>query len=149
MVREKRAWCVAALVMALVALIAVSSPGDAAAESHEKPMMEGKANHFKCYPILDWTEWEPRMAKLRDQFGISEARVIKPQFLCNPVDKNGEGVPAPKYHLVCYVIHDDPSGKTERVKEVTVKNQFQEGPLWVGMGDLLCVPSMKSYEPHG
>ncbi len=49
-----------------------------------------------------------------------------PKLLCNPVDKNGEGIPGPKSHLVCYEIKDDPEGTAERVKEVMVKNQFQE-----------------------
>ena len=44
---------------------------------------------------------------------------------------------------------DDPTGPTERVKEVMIRNQFQEGPLWVGSANVLCVPSQKSYKPRG
>ena len=75
--------------------------------------------------------------------------MIQPRLLCNPVDKNGEGIPYPKSHLVCYEIRDAPKGPTERVKEVAVQNQFQRGQLWVGSANLLCVPSQKRYEPRG
>ena len=150
MLRDKRVWWAGAVVVAMVVLIAVSSPAGSAAEGHEKGEMKGPGgNHFKCYQVLDWGEWEPRKVELKDQFGASVARVIEPRLLCNPVDKNGEGIPAPENHLVCYTIQDDPQGPTERVKEVMVKNQFQKGPLWVGTGNLLCVPSLKKYEPRG
>ena len=142
MLMNKRIWC----VIVLAAAIVLALPTGAAAKEHEQ--MEAKANHFKCYDVLDWGDWRPTKAELKDQFGLSEAAVVKPQYLCNPVDKNGEGVPNPKYHLVCYTVHDDPQGDTPRVKEVTVKNQFYEGPLWVGMSEILCVPSMKSYTPR-
>lgn len=87
--------------------------------------------------------------ELKDQFGNSIAKVIEPRQLCNPVDKNGEGIPDKDNHLVCYEIQDDPQGNYERVKEVQIKNQFQEGPLWVGSSRMLCVPSDKSYDPRG
>lgn len=135
------------LVLALALLLAVALPAAGAAKEHEKAeMMPAKANHFKCYDILDWADWDPKYAALADQFGKSEARVVMPSQLCNPVDKNGEGIPDPKYHLVCFTIRDDPQGNTPRVKEVMVSNQFYEGPLWVGSADLVCVPSMKSYQ---
>ena len=120
-------------------------PTSSTAEGHEKT----QDNHFKCYQVLDWGEWEPRRVELKDQFGASVARVIEPRLLCNPVDKNGEGIADKDNHMVCYEIQDDPQGPTERVKEVMVRNQFQEGPLWVGMSNLLCVPSDKKYEPRG
>lgn len=147
MLRDKRVWWAGALVVALVVVIAVSSPASTAAEEHETEM--GKANHFKCYQVLDWTDFDRRKVELKDQFGSSVAGVMEPRLLCNPVDKNGEGIPNPESHLVCYEIRDDPQGPTERVKEVMVKNQFQKGPLWVGSASLLCVPSMKKYEPRG
>ena len=149
MLEDRRFWWAGGLVLALVAAIALSLPTGGAAESHEKPMMEAKANHFKCYPILDWTVWQPRRVELRDQFGTSVARVIEPKTLCNPVDKNGEGIPNPNFHLVCYAIQDDPQGNTPRIKEVVARNQLQEAQLWVGGSDMICLPSDKRYEPRG
>ena len=110
--------------------------------------MTGKANHFKCYQILDWSIFEPRKVELKDQFGESVARTMEPKMLCNPVDKNGEGIPNPDSHLVCYAIQDDPGGSTPRIKEVAVKNQFGETRLWVGAADTLCLPSDKKYDPR-
>ena len=130
--------------LGLALAIALILPTAAAADEHE-----AANNHFKCYQVLDWAEWEPRRVELKDQFGKSIARVVEPRMLCNPVDKNGEGVPSPKYHLVCYEMQDDPQGDTPRVKEVTVRNQFQEGPLWVGSAPMMCVPSQKQYKPRG
>ena len=147
MLRDKRLWWAAGLAVALAAAIVLTLPASSAAEGHEK--METADNHFKCYQVLDWTEYDRRKVELRDQFGASVAYVIEPRLLCNPVDKNGEGIPNKENHLVCYEIKDDPTGPTERVKEVMIRNQFQEGPLWVGMANLLCVPSEKRYEPRG
>jgi hypothetical protein len=145
MLNDKRIWWTGGLVVALAVLVALALPTGSEAEGHEPP----QANHFKCHQVLDWAEWEPRRVELKDQFGASVAHVIQPMMLCNPVDKNGEGIPNPEYHLTCYRIEDDPTGPTERVKEVMIRNQFQEGPLWVGMANVLCVPSQKSYQPRG
>ena len=144
MLNDKRIWWAGGLVVALAALVVLSLPVGSEAEEHEAP----RANHFKCYQILDWTEFEPRRVELKDQFGASVARVLEPRMLCNPVDKNGEGIPNPKYHLTCYEIQDDPQGDTPRVKEVMIRNQFQEGPLWVGSAPSICVPTQKSYDPR-
>lgn len=129
-----------AVTIGVAALIFVlMTPGAA-----QKEQMAPVANHYKCYPILDWTEWEPRGVKLQDQFGRSEAKVLRPYTLCNPVDKNGEGIADKDNHLVCYAIQDDPSGEFNRVKEVQVQNQFGETTLWLGLpGKELCVPSKK------
>lgn len=146
MIEKKRLWWAGGLVVACAALTLLLSPMGVA-EEHEKPMMEGKANHFKCYPILDWTVWDPRKVELKDQFGESVARVLEPATLCNPVDKNGEGIPHPSSHLVCYRIQDEPQGNTPRIKEVAVRNQFGETRLWVGNSDMICLPSDKRYKP--
>ncbi len=145
MPRSKRLWWMAGGAVIALVVAALALPAGSIAESHEPP----KANHYKCYQVLDWTDFEPRKVELKDQFGGSIAAVMEPYQLCNPVDKNGEGIADKEAHLVCYRIEDDPQGPTPRVKEVTVRNQFQEGPLWVGSSNILCVPSYKSYKPRG
>ncbi|MDH3523405.1 MAG: hypothetical protein OES32_07435 [Acidobacteriota bacterium] len=144
MLRKKGLWWTVGVAAIVLALVTLAMPTGSAADKHE-PM----GNHYKCYQVLDWTEYEPRKVELTDQFGQSVARVLEPRSLCNPVDKNGEGIADKASHLVCYAIQDDPQGSTERVKEVEIANQFQQGPLWVGSADMLCLPSAKSYQPRG
>lgn len=148
--RDKRLWLVGGLVIGLIALAALVVPNGAVADHHEKAKMaEAMNNHFKCYEVLDWGPWDPSKVQLEDQFGKSVARTMEPRLLCNPVDKNGEGIADKDYHLVCYSIRDDPQGPTERVKEVMVKDQSYQGPLWVGDANIVCMPAMKKYEPRG
>jgi hypothetical protein len=73
---------------------------------------------------------------LKDQFGMVTVLVEKPEFLCNPVDKNGEGIRNPAAHLVCYKIRGE-SAK----QDVRVTNQFGEQTLKVKPPELLRVPS--------
>lgn len=145
MSKNERTQGAGSLLVALALLIAWALPTFSTAEENETPAN----NHFKCYQILDWTEFTPKKAELKDQFGESIARILEPRLLCNPVDKNGEGIADREYHLVCYEMQDDPQGNVPRVKEVMIRNQFQEGPLWVGSSPMICVPSQKRYEPGG
>jgi hypothetical protein len=77
-------------------------------------------DHFKCYKVRG-SEFEQRTVKLVDQFGTTQTEVIKPAHLCNPVDKNDEGISDPTTHLTCYKIRDDV--RFDR-RSVAVKNQF-------------------------
>ncbi len=144
MLKGKRLWWMGGLAAIVVALLVLVVPTGTVADEHYP-----KGNHYKCYQILDWGEWDPRTVELKDQFGSSVARVLEPRMLCNPVDKNGEGIVDKDNHLVCYEINDDPQGNTPRVKEVQINNQLQQGPLWVGSSNVLCVPSSKQYDPRG
>ena len=77
--------------------------------------------------------------------------VVKPKLLCNPVDKNGEGILNPDGHLVCYRVKN--AGGEPRFEGVTVENiedQFSsdDGSLGVRQGDcrrssVICVPSIR------
>ena len=103
-------------------------------------------DHYKCYPVRDWGNWQPRKVMLEDQFGKSKAKVVVPRWLCNPVDKNQEGVVDKENHLVCYGIKDDPEGPTDPIEQVVVKNQFGEMTMWVGVpANSLCLPSSKRH----
>jgi hypothetical protein len=66
-------------------------------------------NHFKCYKVRSkGSGFVPLTVTVADQFETKMTRVLKPLLLCNPVDKNGEGIPDPACHLTCYRIRDAP-----------------------------------------
>ena len=77
--------------------------------------------------------------KLRDQFGASTVKVVKPVFLCTPVEKNGVPARDKRTHLVCY----EEEGGQAADKRVGVTNQFGKEVLSVDGPALLCVPSLK------
>jgi hypothetical protein len=102
-------------------------------------------NHFKCYRVRS-SGFEERTVSMVDQFEARTAPIVKPKLLCNPVGKNGEGIPRPDNHLVCYKIKPGPPPFTPR--DVTVEDQFARQDLRVLRGncrkaDLLCLPSAK------
>ena len=100
--------------------------------------------HFLCYNIDPHGGFEERTVELKDQFAGYKAVVIRPVSLCNPVDKNGEGIRDPEYHLVCYEIKADPAGEAPRAVDVMTSNQFTEqGMTAVVPPRSLCVPSKK------
>jgi len=109
-------------------------------------------NHFKCYrvrPTPGAPKFTERDVQLNDQFEMKATTVIKPFLLCNPVDKNGEGVPDPTNHITCYKIKDV-SGQPPFVPvQPNVTDQFVVQDLQTsrrtdcGKTRLLCVPSSK------
>ena len=96
-------------------------------------------NHYKCYSV-ESEVFEPLAVELKDQFGGSRARVLIPRYLCNPVDKNGEGIPNREVHQVCYEIVEQPD---HRRHKVLTSNQFGELVMKTVRPELLCVPSKK------
>jgi hypothetical protein len=71
--------------------------------------------------------------------------VVRPESLCNPVDKNGEGVPLPDAHLTCYKIVQPLSAS----RNVVMEDQFARQDLSLltstpHKGVLLCAPSLKN-----
>jgi len=93
--------------------------------------------HYLCYRITG--EIRPIPVKLKDQFQGLGARVMRPVFLCNPVQKNEQGIKDERTHLVCYQL------ATLRPvnKRVVVQNQFGKQQFRVANPQLLCVPSLK------
>jgi hypothetical protein len=113
--------------------------------------IESDINHYKCYkvrPAKGEPKFQERLVDLDDQFESKLTEVVKPRFLCNPVDKNGEGVPDPGNHLVCYRIDDAP-GEPRFVRvQADILDQFGEQDLNTLRGDcrkasFLCLPSAK------
>lgn len=95
-------------------------------------------DHFRCYDV----EQQPasQTVKLADQFGTTQAKVVRVIRLCNPVRKNNEPVRRAKSHLVCYSITDSP---TFRPLAVRVRNQFGRAALRIRRPETLCLPSFK------
>ena len=108
-------------------------------------------DHFKCYKA-GTARGTPKFAvttvPLADQFETKLTDLKKPSLLCNPADKNGEGVADPTAHLECYVSKDtktDP--KQPRFKlttPVTITNQFGFGVMQIKKPHVTCVPSEKN-----
>ncbi len=61
-------------------------------------------DHFKCYKAK--SRFPNKVVELVDQFGPATVIVQRPERLCNPVDKNGEGINDPTAHLTCYKAKD-------------------------------------------
>ncbi len=60
----------------------------------------------------------------------------RPDFFCNPTDKNNEGVRNADDHLACYKIKGFKANR-----DALIANQFGGQTLKLKEGKLLCVPS--------
>lgn len=103
------------------------------------------ANHYKCYPILSSTFFEPRKVYLKDQFSSTWVEVIRPVYLCNPVQKttpDGITYEPPQWdaHLVCYEIREEIPTPTW---VVGTEDQFGTLKLKGNSAQLLCLPANK------
>jgi len=104
-------------------------------------------DHYKCYKIKV-TSGTPKFPKgvqatVADQFNAPPKLfdVRKPKHLCNPVDKNGEGVKNADAHLVCYQVKGA-SGQPKHVRrDVLVNNQFGPESATTIKESELCVPT--------
>src|SRR5256885_9000057 len=127
---------------ALITLLAIATTiinfTGAEAQSPNPPGI--KLDHYQCYRVSPATRFRPRKVRLADQFGRSEAAIIREQMLCAPVEKNNEPMLNKQDHLVCYVVH---GGKDAR-KKVEVINQFGKAVLQVVGTVTVCVPSSKT-----
>lgn len=97
-------------------------------------------DHYKCYKTRtkDVDLAQP-VVSLVDQFAATTARVGRGVRLCNPADKDGEGLYDPTAHLFCYKFRESQF----RRRKVTVVNQFGEQCFTVTRPDSLCVPAEK------
>ena len=101
-------------------------------------------DHFKCYEVTASGTFAQREVTLRDQFGRTRARVLRPATLCTPVRKNAERLRQSAVHLKCYAIQDE---GFEPGRVVTVRNQLGVETLRVLRPRELCVPSTKQRIP--
>lgn len=108
------------------------------------------ANHYKCYPILGYSDFRPVTVFLKDQFWSAKAQVLRPVYLCNPVQKTAPDgrvydPPQPEAHLVCYEIREDIQ---PRDWEVRTEDQFGILTLRGNASQLLCLPAAKYVSIH-
>ena len=129
------------LVCAAFATALLALTTGAPADPHASTAQTFRLDHFLCYRAAP-SDFKARDVKLRDQFGRSQARVLRRTNLCNPVDKNNEGIQDRRAHLVCYTIkRRNPFQR----RDVAVTNQFvQDYRLRVVGPTHLCLPSAKS-----
>lgn len=121
--------------------------------THPDTSTTARLNHFKCYKTnvpRGAAGLSPRDVTLVDQFESKLTTVIASKLACAPVDKNGEGIPDPTAHLVCYKIKDTktrPRQPKFEKQDVLVANQFGDQPLTVTTPTVLCVPSERDHQP--
>jgi hypothetical protein len=105
-------------------------------------------DHFECYRVKrarGAARFSPRSVTLADQFGSSMVMVVKPAYLCNPVDKNNlsPGAETHTTHLMCYRVKSETPVNMSEVP-IFVNNQFGPQTLSVEHRETLCLPSLKN-----
>jgi len=103
-------------------------------------------DHYLCYgakPSKGSPAFEKRSVTLANFFESGPAEVKKYAALCNPADKNGEGIADPETHLASFKIV--PEAKHEK-QSGAVANQFGLIVLETKKPDRLLVPAAKSLE---
>jgi hypothetical protein len=108
-------------------------------------------DHFLCYKAKQTRKTERftpvRDVLLKDQFESKKFDIRKPLELCNPVNKNDEGIKNRETHLVDYVIRgSEGEPRLDRLPTARVDNQF--GTLFVDIKKpvTLLVPSSKDIQ---
>ena len=109
-------------------------------------------DHYQCYKIKV-ASGAPKFPKgiqasVDDQFA-EPARLFdlkKPKLLCNPVNKNGEGIKNTDGHLVCYQAKPAKGeAKHAKIGPIQAADQFvAESAIVTSKEDLLCVPALKN-----
>jgi hypothetical protein len=117
--------------------IALGISASAYAQSPNPPGVN--PSHYQCYHVSEQEPFHPREIRLRDQFGTATVKIVKPVFVCAPVEKNGVPPRDRQTHLVCY----EEEGGRAADKRVSMTNQFGKETLNVKDPALLCVPSRK------
>jgi hypothetical protein len=136
-VPTRRARAMKTILTTTLAAAFMTTLGTAHAQSPNPPGI--KLDHYQCYRLSPAKPFKQQKVKLTDQFGSSEAVVVREMFLCAPVEKNGGAINNKDDHLVCYIVN---GGKDAR-KKVEITNQFGKAVLQLGGTVQLCVPSLK------
>lgn len=107
-------------------------------------------DHYKCYKVKDKeipAKFAPTTVTLSDDFQTSAPTKVKePYLVCNPVDKNGEGITSSADQLTCYTIRDKSS---PAFSPVIVDSADQLGALRLAAKRpyTVCLPSRTTVVP--
>src|SRR5262245_13269363 len=142
--RDRRNLFVVATLLAVIAVsgaglltrivTAVGEPRTASADPPLPPL-----DHFECYEIKPGF-FVNTTATVQDQFGTMSEMIRFPHRLCNPTNKNNEGITDPADHLAGYVVN---APKFTKMTNQTIQNQFGTTLVDVVRPDLLMVPTAK------
>lgn len=101
-------------------------------------------NHYLCRQVKDLKVPAKFVAQpgisVVDQTGIDTCEAKKPFLLCDPVDKNGGGVPVPSLHYCCYKLK---CGLKPAVN-YDITDQFWNGRISTKKPKFLCNPCAKA-----
>ncbi len=103
-------------------------------------------DHYKCYKARTTTgtpKYFPKGVELRISAAFEDRRykISRPNAMCMPVDKNGEGIKNPDGGLLCYKVKltgDEP--KHARLSGIYTNGQFGPGLLDTKKARSVCVP---------
>ncbi|HEV7764484.1 MAG TPA: hypothetical protein VGQ76_05745 [Thermoanaerobaculia bacterium] len=101
-------------------------------------------DHYKFWKVRP-VPFPHRAVKLKGQFDREawEGRIGSPMYLGNPVEKNGEPILKPDWHLLAYTV----KGPPQPPRTVVIENQFRKGETWqIADAAWLLVPASKSLE---
>lgn len=105
-------------------------------------------DHLKCYKAATakgTTKFVAQTVTMTDALSAAAPlQVTKPDSLCLPVDKNGEGIDDPAAHFECYKVKDDADGGNATI---AVSNQFGLWQFIAGKAASLCMPSSRDGVP--
>lgn len=109
-------------------------------------------NDYKCYQIKPSprTRFERRDLEIVDQFGTRTSVIARPTQVCNPVDKEGEGIGDPDAHLTCYKVVTrgrEPRRLVADVDQFTprdAEDALVPEELMIGRGAEVCFPALKN-----
>jgi hypothetical protein len=107
------------------------------------PPVQHEIDHYKIWKVKSVPF--ARTVKLQGQFDEQswEARVRSIEYLGNPVEKNGEPILKPDWHLVGYSLKAPP----QPPRSVTIENQFRKGEtLRITDAAWLLLPASKNLD---
>jgi hypothetical protein len=99
-------------------------------------------DHFACYRAVNGTPlFVPQTVTVADQYAVGSTVVARPDTVCAPADKNGEGIRDPTAALTCYRTKAVRGQGLFAARNATVTNQFGTQNVTVRRPRTLCVPS--------
>jgi acyl-homoserine lactone acylase PvdQ len=99
-------------------------------------------DHFECYRAVRGTPpFVPRTVTLADQYETKNTILTKPESVCTPADKNGEGIKDPTVSLTCYRIKSVPGQARFTARDAAITNQLGNQTVTAKKARTLCVPS--------